>query len=217
MSRRGRWGEAGYCFSTALALGPDVPPILIRTARYYYHIGEDEKALEHAAQILEKTDYYDRIIFDWYTEKNATLTQILSKGLPPGERATKAYLRYLLKLDAVAEVMQVWNWALSHGGVDEPMAVEYVNFLIQKKNYEAAARSWARYLGDREKGYLKSNWLYNGDFEFEPSGSPFNWGIDKVDGVEVTREASGAHTGARCLRIGFDGQKCTIGSSTVDY
>jgi len=207
MLQRGHWDQAGFCFSNALALGPDVPPIRIRAFRFYYRIGESEKALEQTAHVLEKTAAYDDFVFAWYKERDVPLAQVLSKGLPPGNRAIQAYLRHLLKLGATAEVMQVWNWALAHGAVDDGLESEYLNFLFKEKRYEAAAHSWARYLGDRGKDYLQKNWLYNGDFESEPSVSPFDWAIDKVENVEVAWDSNMKRTGTRCLRIRFDGQK----------
>jgi O-antigen ligase len=212
MLRSGRVQQARDCFSTALALGPDVPPILLRAAKFYHGLQEKQRALEQTSRVLEKTAFYDAFIFDWYSEKKEPVTAILTWGLPGGPRATQAYLGYLMALDNRADAAKVWDWVLSHRYGDDRLAREYVNFLFRAKSYEAAAKTWAQHLGDRRNGYLESNWLLNGDFESEPLELAFDWRMANLKhDVEVARDGSVVHTGSQSLRIRFGGKE------NVDY
>jgi len=206
MAKTGQYAAADYCFSKALTLGPNLPPILMRAADFYYSLRHTHHSLELRSHILKETDSYDASIFDWYAEKNLPVSEILSHGLPLDRRAAGAYLRYLISGDHVDDAIPVWDWTAAHGYAEDRLALDYVDFLARNQKYELAAQTWARYLGPRCGGYLESTWIFNGDFELELTQSPFDWRVDERDDVEVARDASVAHTGAHSLRIRFQGK-----------
>jgi len=206
MLQTGHSAAAEYCFSEALALGPNIPPILMRVGDFYYNLGHTNQSLEQRSRILEETDSYDGVIFDWYTDRKIPVGEVLAHGLPPGRRAAEAYLRYLMNGDNMTDAVDVWKWTVLHGYADDRLARDYVNYLAGNQKYEGAAQSWASYLGPRREGYLESNWVFNGDFEFELSKLALDWRIDDRDDVEVARDASVAHTGSHSLRIRFEGK-----------
>jgi O-antigen ligase len=217
MSRAGRMEQARNCFSTALALGPDIPPVLLRAAYFYYDVGESERALAQTSRVLEKTATYDNTIFDWYGGKEMPVGEVLGHGLPSAPRASQEYLRYLMRTRRFADAATAWNCLLSHRYVDDRLANEYVDFLYKDHRYEDAARSWALYAADRGNAYLESNWLFNGDFESQPSGSRFDWTMENLnDDVEVELDASVARTGARSLRVRFGGKANVAYSHTFE-
>jgi O-antigen ligase/tetratricopeptide (TPR) repeat protein len=208
MLTSGRPEQAHYCFSNALDLGGNIPPVLIRAANFYHNVNENERALKQTSRVLEKSLIDDSLIFDWYTTEKIPLAEILSDGLPEGPRAVQAYLWYLVKLNRVADAATVWEWALRHHDADDKFARDYVNFLFNDRKYEGAAQTWAFYLGDRRNGYLQSTWLFNGDFESEPSGLALDWRIENpYDSVKTRLDSAVAHTGSRSLRIDFAGKQ----------
>jgi len=205
--RSGEWNQAEYCLGRALALGPNIPPVLMRVSDSYFGLHRTELALAQRSRVLQKTNTYDGLIFDWYGNKKLPARAVLAHGLPEDPRAGQAYLRHLMTLDESSDAAEAWNWNLSRGYIDDRLADDYTGFLVGQQEYEAAAQAWARYLGPRRGGYLETNWIFNGDFENEFSGSPFDWRIDQRDGVEVSRDPGVAHDGAYSLRIRFEGKE----------
>ena len=217
MLRSGQVEQARHCFSNALALGPNTPPVLLRAANFYHDVGEHERALAQASRVLEQTDVYDDVIFDWYREKKMPVAELLDDGLPSAPRVSQAYLRYSIRARNVDAAGVAWTWLLAHKRADDRVAHEYVNFLYGLRQYEIAARSWALYLGHRRNGYLESNWLFNGDFESEPQQVPFDWSLQNLnDDVQVALDASVARTGARSLRVRFGGKENVSYSHTSE-
>ena len=89
-----------------------------------------------------------------------------------------------------------------------------MDFLYPKREYEAAARTWAASLGEGADGYLESSVVWNGGFEREPAGVAFDWRIGRLrdraglnDEVEAAVDASVARTGRRSLRLRFGGHE----------
>jgi len=199
--------QAKECFSAALAHAPNIPPLQLRAANFYYGIHEAERALEQTSRILDNSAFYDGPIFDRYGQEHIPLARILCKGLPNSRRAWQSYLRYLMDLGKFADAAAVWNGIVAHGYGDNLLARDYLASLLQDHRYEAAAQAWANYLGDRGHGFLQSNYLYNGDFEAEPSGVQFDWTMEDLnDDVKVTIDPGVAHTGSHSLRIQFGGK-----------
>ena len=204
--RAGRLEKARYCYSNALELGPEIPPVLVRSAKFHHAVQEDELALKLGARVLEITDAYHASILDWYRDQKFSVNDILCRGLPPGPRAVQAYLRYWMGLGDLANAGTTWGWILSHHYADVPSAREYINFLFGNGNYQEAADAWALFLGDRRNGYRETKWLFNGDFETEPSGVPLDWEIESAAGqVDTALDSNVAHTGTHSLRIRFAG------------
>jgi O-antigen ligase len=206
MLRAGRAADAQYCYSQALTLGPHIPPVLMQAADFYYGVHQTGRALQQISRILADTDADDDSIFGWYARKKLPVSEVLAHGLPPGPRAATAYMRDLMTTGGEG-TKEVWNWITARGLDDLPLARDYVRYLFNDSEYEAAASAWDRYLGPRGNGYLESNWVYNGDFESELSDTPFDWRINTRDEVEAAVDAHVAHTGSHSMRIQFAGKE----------
>lgn len=210
MLRAGRYGDAQYCMSQALALGPHIPPLLMQAADFYSKTHQMGRAMEQMWRVLADTDTYDGLIFAWFAERQVPVSEVLAHGLPPTPRAAAAYMRSLIEMERPGG-KEVWAWISAHGFADARLAREYVEYLTARHDYESAASAWALYLGPHRNGYLESNWVFNGDFESEFTDTPFDWRIDQQDDVEVSRDAQVAHSGTHSLRITFAGKE------NVDY
>jgi O-antigen ligase len=206
MLRAGRYADADYCFSQALALGPHIPPILMQAADFYYGTHRTDRAMGRMSRVLADTDTYDGLIFGWYAEKRLPVSEVLAHGLPPGRRAAEAYMRHLIAGDRVG-TKEVWIWITARALGDDRLVREYLEYLFGKREYQTAAYAWARYLGPRGNGYLEWNWVFNGDFESALSDSAFDWRIGARDGVVAAEDTQVAHTGSRSMRIHFEGKE----------
>jgi len=214
--RAGRANEARYCFSHAVALGPEIPPVLLRSANFYHAVGDDERAMQLGSRVLAKSDVYQSAILDFYRGSKFNVNDVLSRGLPPGPHAAQLYLRYWIQLGDLDRTKSSWDWTLAHHDADVPIARDYLSFLLGKYKYQDAAAAWVLFLGDRRNGYREANWLYNGDFETEPSGVPFDWQIGGADGqADTTIDSGQSHTGNHSLRIRFAGTENVNYADTV--
>ena len=203
-SIRGKAEAARYAFSTAIALGPYVPVVLMRSAHFELDKHEEKRAIQEEARVLERTAAYDSEIFEWFRRNKLPAPDVLENAFTGDARAPRAYLRYWMMLPDSGSAATVWHWILMHSYADEPLARDYVNFLFNAGQAENAAKAWAVFLDGRRGGYLESDWIYNGDFESEPSGLAFDWKLEGLaDRVDVTRDAGVSHTGSHALRIQF--------------
>jgi hypothetical protein len=67
--------------------------------------------------------------------------------------------------------------------------------------------AWALYAGSRSPGYPEAERVFNGGFESDSSGSPFDWGMGKAPGAALDFDTEVRHGGARSLRVQFDGSE----------
>jgi hypothetical protein len=203
--KAGRIEQARYCYSYALSKRPYDAPLLMRAADFYFDQGAVTDALEMTRRVLSRFPSFDWAVFHTYQARGLGLDEILRYGIPVERRAAQAYLREMIEAEDAGQAEIVWNWVTAHHLADDPLASEYVKSLVKHRNYQLAAHSWAGYVGDRRKGYLESTRLFNGDFEFDFSGSLFDWTIREPRAPEVTLDRTIAHSGSRSLRIRFDG------------
>jgi len=213
-----RWAELGeafleagqdenarYCFDQAPALAPDSADLLLRSANFHLQIGETTKALHITARILTLTSDYDELIFSEYTRWVDHMDDVLRYGLPEDRRAAEAWLRFLMQGGRVDDAQRTWEWVVQRGYAEDATAGAYARFLIDQSLPDSAASAWFRYLGARSGEYRKSTYLFNGDFESEPSPSPFDWNLARTQGVKVARDCTSAGAGKCSLRIEFAG------------
>lgn len=206
----GELQKARYCFARAARLGPGMPPILMRVANFHFRLHEPLQALPYTARVMQLAPDYDAIIFSYYDRLIPDATAVLPylRGNP---RATLAYFRHLLATGQETAAGVTWAWLREANASDDRLAGEYLNFLIRSRRHKEAAQIWAAHLGARRGGYPESTLLFNGGFEFEPTGAVFDWRITPVHGVEVARDSAAAREGRTALRITF------LGTVNVDY
>jgi tetratricopeptide (TPR) repeat protein len=198
--------RAEYCFGRALAYGPNQPPIWLRAAEYDLRRGQAERAAAKLARILTLVEEYDPVVFEMFDAMPLRAGALLGRGVPAMPRPARAWLRHQIGTANAAGAEATWSWIRKHGFADDALAGEYADFLIRQGRHEQAARDWAEYLGARRGDYRRSNFIFNGSFEWPPTGAPFDWRIAQVPGAEAGIEAGGGYAGFNALRIRFLGR-----------
>jgi Tetratricopeptide repeat len=203
--RSGRIEEAQYCFSRAVDLAPDSPPILMRAANFQFRAGHPAKALPYTLRILKLIGDYDSLIFLNYARAELPPEQTLREGLPEESRAVRSYFEFALANGSPESAAQIWEWMRLRSFTDDRLAGRYIDFLLRNRRYGEAARMWEGYLGPRRGPYPETNLLFNGGFETESSGAAFDWTAGKTEHVGELRDSSVTQSGKWSLRVSFDG------------
>ena len=203
--KSGRVDQARYCFAKGIELGPDVPPVLMRAADFYYEIHENPMALAQLGKILKATSAYDEPVFRSFFTHGISAADAIRDILSNDARAGRAYLDMLTFSGRNEEAARIWAWLVAQHYLDQQSAERYVNFLFNDRRYEQAVRAWADYAGASGDGYSRSNYVFNGDFEADPAANPFDWRLDQRAGVKVSIDSGVAHSGKRSVRVDFDG------------
>jgi hypothetical protein len=203
----GQQEQARQCFLRAADLGPNSPAVLTRVSSFYFRIGDSSRALQSMSRILALTPDYDQLIFGFYARMEAPIEQILVRGVPRQRRPAQSYFRYLLRTGTPAAVTMAWNWTAARLLTDDLLACDYVEFLLKNHQYQMAAEAWSSHLGSRAAGYLQTNYLFNGSFEFDLTGAPFDWRVEPAEGVGLKRDRDLSREGGWSLQIRFDGSQ----------
>lgn len=201
----GEQDRARYCFARAVERAPASPLALLRAANFHFRAGESRQALTTAARVLAAVDRYDGLIFSSYAAMGGSLEEVLEYGVPAERRAAQAWFRFVLGRGEAGEAEKTWRWLEANGLTGDGVASEYVEWLAARRRNREAAELWAGHLGPRRGKYLASEFLFNGDFESEPTGARFDWRLSPATGCETQRVADAAASGRHSLRIRFSG------------
>jgi tetratricopeptide (TPR) repeat protein len=203
----GQIDQADYCFARAAELGPHVPPILMRVANFYFAAQRHDKALMYASRVLVEGSAYDSLVFHTYSRLGVELKSILEYGIPEDRRAVQSFFKYMVQSGSPAQVQQVWKWVAGHSFADDPLANQYIEYLLRRKLYEEAATAWSAYARERDADYPVANFLFNGDFEKPPTGCVLDWQMLGSSGFQAARDSNMAWSGKWSVRLHFTGKE----------
>ncbi len=197
--------DARTCFERALVLGPNLVSNLSLVSRFYDRIGERTESLKCSARILHLAPSYAQSILESYTSSSYRLIDTLNYGLPDDPPIACAYFRILLRSNEPETIRQAWTWLSERNIPDRELTDLYIDYLVRIQDYGQARELRLATLGTQRGNYLSTEFIYNGGFEDEPSGSLFDWRISRAKGVEAARDIDTAHSGKYSLRIEFSG------------
>lgn len=199
--------RAEYCYRRAATLGPGDANILYAIADYYARIQDSARAVPPLAAIL-RLSTGDRVltenVFAYLERVEARKNGLLEQAIP-NENAGRAYLRYLIGEDDAVAASEVWTLARKRGYDDDTLTVDYTAFLLNRKQFDSAARVWSAHFADPRDGDSKSPLVFNGGFEREFTGGALDWRFEGVNGVTMQRDRLSSSEGDYSLRLEFSG------------
>jgi len=184
-------------------MAPHWPVILVRAANFYLNLGRAQEALARSARVLSLTDAYDRYVFSLYLAVPGGLPQVLASGLPGDPRPARAFLLFLIQSSRAEEAAKLWEWIEERQWANDELVNRYAGFLLAQGQPAAAQHVWSRQYQARSGGYGKTHFVFNGGFEDEFTGGPFDWSIRPSEGVQIARDSSERFEGKWSLRLDF--------------
>jgi tetratricopeptide (TPR) repeat protein len=127
-------------FLEAVKRGPNIPPILIRTANFYIARNDYNTALPYLKRILELTQAYNGVIFNYYLRAGVPLASLM----PAEPKQSRAFMYYLMA-QRHPEASAVWNLLVSKNFQDNDLIRDRVNHLFELRQYKEAAYVWTKF------------------------------------------------------------------------
>lgn len=139
----------------------------------------------------------------------------ISAFLPPENRFYVKTLDYFCRENELDAALGVWDALVALGQHFElPQALPLINTLISADRVADAQRVWqesleiSRWPQEERKN---ASLVFNGGFEHDFANGGFDWRAGELSAAPMVFDTAVAHSGARALRISFDG------SSNLDF
>src|SRR5438045_8824576 len=124
----GRTAEARSCFSRAVELGPRIPSVLNRAARFHFGLGEKREAIDLTARALAGNPELDQTAFSEYDQRNIAVEGVLRHGLPTDALVWRSYLRWQIGHDRTAATATGGKTMLAGNRAGAQLAGEYIEY-----------------------------------------------------------------------------------------
>ncbi len=170
---------ASTAFERAVALGPHLPLVLMRSANYYFANGRPAEGTPLASRVLLLTSRFDEIIFTYLSGTVTSPSALLGAAIPPDRRAVNAFLAWLEARDDSEEILKSWRWIGKHALNTDGITSNVAWCLWNRKLYQAVLEVTA----------TQANRVNNPRFKGEPRRLPVDWMITPQPAVEVSRES----------------------------
>ena len=155
----------------------------------------------------------------WNSSGDASV--VLDKILPPTPSAHWEALAFFLQAREALAAVEVWNRLLAlKFPIEWTRVFGLIDTLISQDLFDQAETVWRQALVAGEAPLPPSaggSLVFDGGFENEPTNGGFGWRLQTVPGAEFTFDTAERHSGARSLRIVFDGSQNLYFEQVVQY
>lgn len=199
----GHTREATLCFERAMALAPSIPQIWVRHANFLFMEDRPNQALSSAAKALATVPDFDEVLFGNF-DRLIDDPAVVAATIANQPRILQSWMKHLIAVHDAPAAALAWSRIAASGHADASLTSDYVRYLLESQHLAEAQTVWSEWLGDKKGDYPRSNLIFNGRFESDPTGSPLDWSITKphleeADFYETIREKDG-------VRIQFNGK-----------
>jgi tetratricopeptide (TPR) repeat protein len=204
---------AATCFRRALTLFPNSPQIDWQVANFYVRSGNTSEALPLLRRVLSSNLIPKNQIFALTSNARVDSATVVNDLLPDESTAIVSYLNFQVDRNNTIAAQKAWDRLVQfHSSFEINQTFHYLDSLIQSRDLARASQSWssvlARFPSLIPSPASRDNLVENGNFQAGVLNGGFDWRVNPVQGVTVTRESEGPPTGVNhSLRINFDGSQ----------
>ncbi len=187
LAQRGDAEGAEAAFQRAVALGPGMAPILMRAANFEFARGHAPEAFALSKRILSETGAFDELVYSYFLRSGVTIPELLETAMPAEPRAAQTWLAWLKLNGTDQALVDTWSWMRQHHLPDQASALEFTWALWQRHRFAWAQQLWAGWADAAEMDFNPER-LSNQRFQNAPNASPFDWKLDSLPSVTVSRD-----------------------------
>lgn len=203
--------EAQRAYQRAQELFPSSPAINWKLANFYLRSGDNLRAYAAMRRALRGSAELRRAAFDLAWRATGDADRILAEMIPPDAPLLFDYIAYLCETQRLDAAAAAWKRLLNDRLPFEPRAsFGYLGMLMKYGRANELVAAWDALAG-RFPAVIPArrpaNLIINGDFEDAILNGGLDWQILQVEGVEAQVDALVAFSGARALRVSFDGSQ----------
>jgi tetratricopeptide (TPR) repeat protein len=187
LAAQGQRDDAAQIFAHAVALGPGMSPVLMRSANFDFAYGRIDHGISMAREILMQTDAFDQILFADLMHSRVPVSELLGRAIPAQPRVARAWLAWAHAHGTAQEISTTWSWMRQNMLADQHSAVDVTWALWDRKSFRSAQKTWADWLDPSQGPYLNPERLANTRFANESNGSPFDWTLAAPPSVQLSR------------------------------
>lgn len=187
LAARGDNKDAIIAFDRAIQLGSGIAAVLMRVANFDFTHDRQDQAVVLCRQILSRTNLFDQILFSYLTQPSRPTTKLIATAIPADTRAVKSWIDWLNLNGTEQEILATWSWMKANHVTSRDLAVQVTRALWRRSAYMQAQGVWADWQAGQSPDYGRSEFLSNNRFNEDPSGSPLDWELNPVRGLELGR------------------------------
>ncbi|HEX2714409.1 MAG TPA: tetratricopeptide repeat protein [Candidatus Acidoferrales bacterium] len=204
--------EARRAYERAQQQFPRSPRINWRMGNFCIRAGYTEEGMHALARTVRGDPGLWRPIFDLVWRAGVDPQRILDEVVPAEKAVRLRYLDYLAETQRLDAAAEVWRQLLASGAEIEVEAVfPYLDALIQQQRSAELGAAWNALLEERhlvaEESSFDGGLITNGSFESQILNGGLDWRVGRCEGVDVRVDTRIFFSGARSLRLDFDGTK----------
>lgn len=206
----GQPAQAREAFLKAKAAYPLSAEVAWSYGNFLLRLGQENDALAEIRRAVAEDATLVPLAASRTWRATGDMNRVLNEVIPAKEEAYLSSFDAFVSDGALDPAVAVWKRLDKLG---QPIALERANQLVQEltaaNRIDDAREIWQQALilsGALPKGTGDFPLVTNGGFEQDATNGGFDWTIVPVAGVEYDFDSTATHSGARSLRIAFDGK-----------